>query len=61
MTDKVPSRGLPPGEEPIQPLTPETFVQRLRSLTEAVRSLRRLRAALVEQHPRYARGLSDSP
>jgi hypothetical protein len=53
--------GLPlPGVE-IAPLNATTFVQRLRQLTDAVRSLDRLRAAMVSQHPRFADGLLEDP
>jgi hypothetical protein len=48
------------GEE-IAPLNAETFVQRLEQLTAAVQSLRRMRTAMIEQHPEAAHGLSGDP
>ena len=48
-TPKVDWTGVAPSEDKLEPLTPETFVRRLNSLTEALAQLKRLRRALVEQ------------
>lgn len=53
--DHVDWTGVAPSNEPIEPLTPETFVARLNALSAAVNSLARLERAFVEQNPRYAR------
>jgi hypothetical protein len=59
MSDSEPIQGVPPGDGPIPPLTAETLVERLTHLTEALRALREMRQAMVEQHPEHAHGLSD--
>ena len=50
--------GVSPSTEPIAPLTPESFVERLESMTRALRALDRLRTAFLSQHPEVADGLS---
>jgi hypothetical protein len=47
--------GVAPPVEPIEPLTPETFVARLNALSAEVNSLARLERAFVDQNPRYVR------
>jgi len=42
--------GVAPDNAPIEPLTAETFVARLASLTEAVAALDQLRRAFDDQH-----------
>lgn len=55
--DKVDWSGVAPSNDPIAPLTPETFVARLNALSAEVNSLARLERAFVEQNPQYARRL----
>jgi len=45
----------------IEALNPRTFVERLDSMTRALRSMRRLREAFWAQHPEVLRGLSGDP
>jgi hypothetical protein len=59
MSESDPIQGLPPGNEPIAPLTAETFVERLTSLTQELRALRAMRQAMVEQHPEHGGGPSE--
>jgi len=56
-----PSQGLPHGDGPIPPLRAETYVERLTSSTGALRALRALREAMVDQHPEYAREFPERP
>lgn len=56
-TEVVDWTGVAPSNDPIAPLTPETFVARLNALSAEVNSLARLERAFVEQNPRYARRL----
>lgn len=46
--------GVAPRNDPIEPLTTKTFVERLESLSTAVNAVERLRRAFVVQHPEYA-------
>lgn len=55
--EEVDWTGVAPSNEPIAPLTAETFIARLNALSAEVNSLRRLEQAFVEQNPRYARRL----
>lgn len=47
-----------PPDEPVEPLTPATFVARLDALSKAVNALARLAKAFREQNPLHADGLS---
>lgn len=49
--------GVAPSNDPIAPLTAETFVARLNVLSAEVNSLARIERAFVEQNPAYARRL----
>jgi len=57
-SERVDWSGVNPPDEPIPPLTPETFAARLNALSAAVNALARLEKAFLEQNPPNARGLS---